>query len=122
MRGGRAPAIDMAPLRGLGPQLLWSLVFGAWCFTSTAAAPKRDSLISSQGADGHLHYLADAQGNRIPDFSSCGYAEGNRPIPDAPVRVVVAPLKGDSTARIQQAIDYVSALPLDTNGLRGAVL
>src|SRR6185503_18068199 len=40
----------------------------------------------------------------------------------APVRIVVAPLPGDSTARIQRAIDYVASLPADSNGLRGAVL
>ena len=62
------------------------------------------------------------RGDRVPDFSHCGYAGGDRPVPDAPVRVVVAPQPGDSTARIQRAIDYVSGLAEDTNGLRGAVL
>jgi len=32
------------------------------------------------------------------------------------------PAKGDSTARIQKALDYVSNLAPDSNGLRGAVL
>jgi hypothetical protein len=76
----------------------------------------------SVGEDGHLVYATDAQGNRVPDFSTCGYAGGDRPIPDAPVRVVVAPVPGDETARIQLAIDYVSTLPPDTNGVGGAVL
>ena len=71
---------------------------------------------------GALIYHADAQGNRVPDFSYVGYAGGERAIPDAPVRVVVSPVKGDSTRRIQEAIDYVAGLPLDSNGLRGAVL
>ena len=53
----------------------------------------------------------DEHGNRVPDFSTCGYAGGDRPIPDAPVRVVVAPVAGDETARIQKAIDYVASLP-----------
>ena len=61
-------------------------------------------------------------GNRVPDFSTCGYAGGDRQIPDAPVRVVVSPVAGDETARIQKAIDYVGNLPADTNGIRGAVL
>src|SRR5262249_28579773 len=64
----------------------------------------------------------DSQGNRIPDFSHCGYAGGDRSIPDAPVRVAVPPGRGDSTERIQKAIDYVASLAPDTNGLRGAVL
>lgn len=56
------------------------------------------------------------------DFSTAGYAANERPIPNAPVRVVVNPTSGDSTARIQAAIDHVSSLTPDTNGLRGAVL
>jgi hypothetical protein len=86
------------------------------------AAPKGPPPIISNAADGQLHYDADERGNRVPDFSSCGYAGGDRPIPDAPVRVVVAPVAGNSTARIQRAIDYVASLPSGSNGLRGAVL
>ena len=56
------------------------------------------------------------------DFSTAGYAANERPIPNAPIRVTVSPRPGDNTARIQSAIDYVSALTPDTNGLRGAVL
>jgi hypothetical protein len=64
-----------------------------------------------------------AFGQSVPlDFSTAGYAANEKPIPAAPVRIVVAPVKGDETARLQQAIDYVASLPLDTNGLRGAVL
>jgi hypothetical protein len=86
------------------------------------AAPKKLSPIISMGNDGRLVYDADAKGNRVPDFSTCGYAGGDRRIPDAPVRVVVSPVAGDETARIQKAIDYVSGLPADANGIRGAVL
>ena len=85
------------------------------------AAPKGQSPIISSTTTG-LRYDADERGNRVPDFSSCGFAGGERDIPNAPVRVVVAPVKGDETARIQSAIDYVASLPPDTNGLRGAVL
>ena len=85
-------------------------------------APKGPSQIISAGADGRLIYDADERGNRMPDFSSCGYAGGDRPIPDAPVRVVVSSVKGDETARIQRAIDYVASLPAGSNGVRGAVL
>ena len=87
-----------------------------------AAAPKKLSPIISIGANGNLVYDADERGNRVPDFSTCGYAGGDRPIPDAPVRVVVPTISGDETARIQKAIDYVAGLPADTNGIRGAVL
>lgn len=56
------------------------------------------------------------------DFSSAGYAANERPIPMARIHVVVAPKTGDNTARIQAAINYVSGLKPETNGLRGAVL
>jgi len=56
------------------------------------------------------------------DFSTAGYAANERSIPNAPVRIVIVPKSGDNTARIQSAIDYVSGLTPDTNGLRGTVL
>jgi hypothetical protein len=56
------------------------------------------------------------------DFSTAGYAANERPIPNANIQVVVSAQPGDSTARIQSAIDYVGSLTADTNGLRGAVL
>ncbi|HEY7428620.1 MAG TPA: DUF6298 domain-containing protein [Gemmataceae bacterium] len=74
------------------------------------------------GENGKLVYDRDERGNRIPDFSHCGYAGGGAAIPDVPVRVVVPPGRGDNGPRIQAAIDYVSGLPADANGLRGAVL
>lgn len=68
-------------------------------------------------------FVFSASAQLVPiDFSTAGYAANERAIPAAPVRVVVKPVKGDSTARIQWAIDYVSSLSPDTNGLRGAVL
>src|SRR5688572_1303198 len=71
---------------------------------------------------GKLVYAADDKGNRVPDFSTCGYAGGDAPIPDVPVRVVVAPADGDDTARVQAAIDHVASLSPDEKGFRGAVL
>ncbi len=56
------------------------------------------------------------------DFSAAGYAANERAIPNTPIRIAVSPKPGDSTARIQAALDSVAGLPLDTNGLRGAVL
>ena len=85
------------------------------------AAPKKiiSPIIST--ADGKLSYDADARGNRVPDFSTCGYAAGDKEIPNAPIKIVVTPIAGDETERIQRALDYVGSLPADTNGLRGAV-
>ena len=74
------------------------------------------------GTDGKLVYVADSLGNRIPDFSNAGYKGGGVPIPYVPNKVTVWPVTGDNSASIQAAIDKVSALPLDANGFRGAVL
>ncbi len=89
---------------------------------ATAWDPKTHRPIV-QGKDQRLVYTPDSQGNRIPDFSYCGYMAAERPIPDVPVRVVV-PLaqEGDATPRIQRALDYVAGLQADPNGIRGAVL
>jgi hypothetical protein len=76
----------------------------------------------SMGADGRLVYTPDERGNRIIDFSSAGYASGSEPVPEAAERARVEPGDGDDGARIQSAIDRISALPRDATGLRGAVV
>lgn len=60
--------------------------------------------------------------NVLPDWSWCGYMGGGVRIPDVPVRATVSPIRGDDRLNIQSAIDAVSQLPCDANGLRGAVL
>ena len=94
----------------------------AFIANSACGAPKKLSPIISVGGDSRLVYDADTNGTRVPDFSTCGYAGGDRDIPNAPVRAVVSPSEGDETTRIQKAIDFVGGLPADTNGLRGTIL
>ena len=43
-------------------------------------------------------------------------------IPFVDVKRTISPVSGDNTQNIQSAIDFVSGLPLDANGFRGAVL
>lgn len=69
-----------------------------------------------------LTYLTDDRGNRILDYSSCGYRNSEQPIPDVVNAVFVPWQAGDNSARIQHAIDYVSSLTPDKSGFRGAVL
>lgn len=71
---------------------------------------------------GKLLYTTDSLGNRVPDFSYCGYKASEQSIPNVDVKVVVPVTKGDATLRIQSALDYVALLPVDANGFRGAVL
>jgi hypothetical protein len=74
------------------------------------------------GPDGKLAYVPDEHGNTIMDASHAGYGGGGVPIPTVPVKETIWPVAGDNTAPVQAAIDKVSALPLASNGLRGAVL
>ncbi|MFD0752064.1 hypothetical protein ACFQZS_18055 [Mucilaginibacter calamicampi] len=74
------------------------------------------------GMDGKLVYAADSLGNKIPDFSNAGYKGGGVAIPYVPNKVTVWPVVGDCSVVIQAAIDKVSAMPLDAQGFRGAVL
>jgi hypothetical protein len=74
------------------------------------------------GPDGRLEYVPDEQGNSIPDFSHAGYRGGGAPIPSVPIKQTVWPVAGDNTANLQGAIDKVSAMSIDKNGFRGAVL
>lgn len=69
-----------------------------------------------------LVYAPDSLGNRIPDFSYCGYKASSVAIPFVPVQVVVPIVVGDATQKIQAAINQVANLPVDANGFRGAVL
>jgi hypothetical protein len=72
---------------------------------------------------GKIFYTPDSLGNRVPDFSYCGYMASEKPIPTGiAIRVVVPVSKGDATLRIQSALDYVATLPMDANGFRGVVL
>src|SRR5262245_60489551 len=72
--------------------------------------------------NGKLVYTPDENGNTIPDFSNCGYKGGGVKLPVAPEKAVVTPADGDMRERIQAAIDKVSSLPIDQQGIRGAVI
>ncbi|NML21761.1 DNRLRE domain-containing protein [Pseudoflavitalea sp. G-6-1-2] len=74
------------------------------------------------GSNGKLQYTPDAKGNRIPDFSMVGYRFGNEAIPTIPVVKTLNAVSGDNLTQIQAAVDEVAALPLGSNGFRGAIL
>lgn len=87
----------------------------------TDANPKN---LVFKGPDDRLAYTADERGNRIGDFSRCGYMGGGVRIPDLPVVATLSPLPGnaDDTARIQAAIDALASRKPDHRGLLGALL
>ncbi len=105
------------------PTTILTAMFLAWVFTTASATAAPDSSWVYYGPDGTLQYRATATGDTIADFSSAGYMQGKQAIPTVAVKQTLAPDgAADDTARIQAAIDAVSAMPLDSNGFRGAVL
>ena len=68
-------------------------------------------------------YARDERGNRIPDFSHCGYAGADRDIPDVPARVIVVnqPMATTDRAFKRRSI-ALPKLPIGADGFRGAVL
>ena len=100
--------------------LVFVLVGTCSCWTTYAATNL--SVWAFPGQSGRLLRQPDALGNRILDYSDVGYNCGAVPLPNLPVKVVVSPVPGDDGAAIQAAIDQIAALPLDSNGFRGAVL
>src|SRR5699024_1447840 len=73
--------------------------------------------------NGTLQYPPDKLGNIIPDFSRVGYHQGDKPIPDVPVKLVISPpATGNSQEIIQSAIDELAATKPDENGFRGTIL
>lgn len=72
------------------------------------------------------YYTTSAQGDKIPDFSFCGYKNGEditHISTQYAIKKVLAPQpSGDDTVRIQTAIDEIEAMPVNSNGFRGALL
>lgn len=87
------------------------------CICTLAAQP-----LSLQVKEGKVTYLPDEKGNRIPDYSYCGYRNSQQDVPVVKNVVFVSWQEGDNSQRIQKAIEYVSSLKPDTEGFRGAVL
>ncbi len=69
-----------------------------------------------------ISYISDTRGNRILDFSYCGYKSSELDIPNVINTIFVPKQEGDASEIIQRAINYVSMLKPDAKGFRGAVL
>jgi hypothetical protein len=72
--------------------------------------------------NGKLIYNTDGLGNKVLDFSFCGYQNSEEDIPLIENKIFVPHCEGNSSQVIQQAIDFVETLPLDASGFRGSVL
>src|SRR5699024_10810253 len=112
--------LSMAKCKFFAMLILW-LVFFFFVLFSHAFAQQKGNPIKV-GKDGQLVYQTDEKGNKITDFSYCGYSAGQDSIPNVPVKIIVPVVSGDATKEIQHAINYVSSLPKKGNGFRGTVL
>lgn len=77
------------------------------------------------GPNGKLIYHPyTLQGETVLDFSHCGYEGGGVALPKVPVKITLAPQLGskDDLPRLQDAVDWLSRLPLDAAGFHGALL
>ena len=72
--------------------------------------------------NGAIIYHQDQKGNRLLDYSYCGYRNSEKAIPNIENVIFISWKSGDNTRRIEKAIEYVSSLPLNNDGYRGAVL
>ncbi|MCR4824714.1 MAG: DUF6298 domain-containing protein [Bacteroidales bacterium] len=102
---------------------LFVLPFLLTCGILAAQSPEALTVTPDQ----QVQYNPYPNGDRIPDYSYCGYRASEVPVPDLladpTVSVVrVGPSGGDDTCNIQDAIDYVGGLPLRGDGFRGVVL
>jgi hypothetical protein len=94
-------------------------------FKPAELVPKEKEGVSKMvhpGADGRLVYAPDENGCIMPDFSYAGYMGGGVKLPKVPVVAKVKANGENDAANIQAVIDRVSAMPLDKNGFRGAIL
>ena len=102
-------------------------MFFLLCFTVAALelSAQHTSKILYPDKNGKLIYEPYTEkGDKLFDFSFCGYMGGGVAIPDVPVKIILEPgsLKEDDSQRIQKAIAQLGKTPLDKNGFRGTIL
>ncbi len=103
------------------PGLLSALMLACTLHLSCSGEGPDIPTLEWDGKKGFV-YHPDSRGNRIPDFSYCGYQASGSDILDVPVRMVLRAVEGDATGLIQSAIDHLGSFPPDENGFRGAIL
>lgn len=98
----------------------WTAMVALLALTGCTAAEETDWLAFRNG---RLVYGQDATGNRIPDYSFCGYRGGGVALPTVPVAAELSPSGADDDGpRIQAAIDALAAREPGPDGFRGALL
>ena len=100
------------------------LILACWAHSTAFADTSVPSVRAETGVRAGnvvLVYESSERGDRVPDFSHCGYRAAEASPPVVPVRLTLVPSGGDDTRLIQGAIDFLATLPIDATGWRGAV-
>lgn len=93
----------------------------SWAFCGLSVSGVDDVVpLIHVGKDG-LVYEASVRGDRIPDFSHCGYEASATAIPMVATRLSLTPSGSDDTLRIQAALNQLASMPPDASGWRGAL-
>jgi len=103
------------------------IVFGlllSTCNTDTINnIEKNNSKETEESRQSNFDFLQpDVKNNVIPDFSKVGFLSGGKNIPNVPVVYSIEPKAGDNRENIQNAINKIAAMPIRSNGFRGALL
>jgi len=100
------------------------LVLLLLCLHITQRVEGAESKLVKPMADGSLVMFPwNEQGDKIPDFSFCGYKNGGVKIPDVPTLVTLEPSGAeDESERIQTALNELGKNLAKTPGGRGALL
>ena len=101
---------------------LYGLIITFLVSACGSTAPPSANPVFGLDEQANLHYIPDPNGNILPDFSYSGYKQSEQPIPHIEVALEITPIQGDNTSHIQNAIDYLATLPIQSNGFRGALL
>ena len=99
----------------------FAVVFILNLCTLTLLAQRESALVFADTQD-LLRYVSDEEGNYVPDFSYAGYRNGEHEIPEVPVIMTIGPIAGDNTTHIQNAVDKIGTMAVDSLGVRGALL
>jgi hypothetical protein len=81
-----------------------------WLLAACALHAQAISEWAFGGPEHRLHYRIDTRGNGIIDFSSAGCRAGSVKLPSAFPAQWLTPAAGDSTARIQAALDNATGV------------
>ena len=82
-----------------------------FCIISLQILPAQN--FGLQVKNNKITYTNDSKGNRILDFSYCGYKSSEQDIPNVNNQIFVPKQEGDASEIIQRAISYVSGLKPD---------